>query len=69
MRSRLFAVGSFVYKFWNICGQSRNIHSQYFTNKKVGLRSNSSAFPVHGPASLILMSKYVRSRNFFGVSY
>ena len=28
----------------------------------------TSIFPVHGLASLILISKYVRSRNFFGVS-
>ena len=49
-------------------GQSRNISKQYFTNRKVGLRSNASAFHVHGLASLILKSKYVRSRNFFGVS-
>ena len=29
-----------------IRGQSRNI-SKYFTNKKLGLRSNTCAFPVH----------------------
>ena len=36
--------------------QSRNISKQYFTNIKVGLRSSTSAFPVHGLASLILMT-------------
>ena len=44
------------YSIRNSRRQSRNISKQYFTNIKVGLRSSTSAFPVHGLASLILMT-------------